>query len=72
VNVDDIMQKGDLRGNVVLQPGDIIYVPPTPMGWVGLRVREALFPFTPIEEAYRTPTDFATATDRYEDHFADD
>jgi len=71
VDVDRIMETGDMRANFLLQPGDIVYVPPTPLGWVGLRIREVLFPFTPMLSAYRTPSDFMEANDQYENRFND-
>lgn len=67
VNVDEIMQKGDTRANFLLQPGDIVYVPPTPLAWVGLRIRELLFPFNPIYQAYRMPADFMETNDIYDE-----
>jgi len=72
VNVDRIMETGDLRENFLLQPGDIVYVPPTPLGWVGLRIREVLFPFTPALQAYQTPSDFMEANDQYDARFGED
>jgi polysaccharide export outer membrane protein len=72
VDVDKIMKTGDTRANFLLQPGDIVYVPPTPLGWVGLRVREVLFPVSPVLSAYQTPAYFMEATDRYQDRLDDD
>jgi len=39
VDVDRMFAEGDTSLNVLLEPGDIVYVPPTPLGWVGLRIR---------------------------------
>lgn len=55
VDVDRMTKSGDLRGNFLLQEGDIIYVPPTPLGWVGLRMHELLFPIAPALAAYSGP-----------------
>lgn len=57
VDVDKMIKQGDMRGNFLLEEGDIVYVPPTPLGWVGLRVQEALFPFSPIMGAAQLPVD---------------
>lgn len=57
VDVDRILTEGRLDQNVLLQEGDIIYVPPTPMAWVGLRLQEFLFPFGPVLQAVGLPAD---------------
>jgi len=67
VDLDKMMQNGDLRMNVLLEPGDIVYVPPTPLGWLGNRVSEVLYPFMPVYQAYQLPPNMMDATDRYED-----
>ncbi len=60
VNVDKIMKQGRLEQNVLLEEGDIVYVPATPMAWVGLRLREVLWPVSPILGAARTPAEIVT------------
>ena len=67
VNVDKMMENGDLRGNFLLQAGDIVYVPPTPLGWVGLRVQEVLVPFSPMISAYTWPPNVAATSKAYDD-----
>ena len=67
VNVDRMMEDGDLRGNFLLQAGDIVYVPPTPLGWVGLRIQEVLFPFSPLISGYAWPANVASAANVYDD-----
>jgi polysaccharide biosynthesis/export protein len=47
VNVDAIID-GDLRTNVQLYGGDIVYVPPTALASVGYFFQQLLFPFTPF------------------------
>lgn len=66
VNVDRIMQTGDTRANVLLQEGDIIYVPPTPLAWLGHRIQDLLYPLTGAAQAYSTPATFIGATKFYE------
>lgn len=55
VDADKMLQQGDLEKNFLLQEGDIIYVPPTPLAWVGLRVQELLFPVQPVAQTITTP-----------------
>lgn len=65
IDVQHMMQTGDTSQNVLLQPNDIVYVPPTPLGWVGLRIQEVLFPFQPVINAYATPASVLDANDQY-------
>ncbi len=65
IDVDKMIQEGDMRTNVLLQEGDVIYVPPTPLAWMGLRIREALWPVAPIVSAYTTPAGLMDAAETY-------
>lgn len=47
VNLDAI-RDGDLRSNVQVYGGDIVYVPPTALASVGYAIQMVLFPFTPF------------------------
>lgn len=58
VDVGDLIRKGDARDDMLLMEGDIIQVPPTPIAWVGQRVRELMYPVTPVTSAYTAPTNF--------------
>lgn len=69
VDLDHILATGDASQNVLLQEGDIIEVPPTPLAWLGLRVRELLYPLEPALRAYDVPTDAIRSTDTYESEF---
>ena len=44
VNFDKMSAHGDTTKNVLLQEGDIIYVPPTVLAWISLRIEEILRP----------------------------
>ncbi|MCP4593781.1 MAG: hypothetical protein GY842_23865 [bacterium] len=65
VDMDNMVRNGDLTMNVLLEPNDIVYVPPTPIAWVGLRLQELLFPFNPVIQAYRYPASVVDAGDTY-------
>lgn len=67
VNVDRMLKSGDLSANVLIEPEDIIDIPPTPLAWVGLRIREVLWPVSPALDAYTTPAAVMAAQDVYED-----
>ncbi len=67
VDVDKMIREGDLTMNVLLEPNDIVFVPPTAIGWVGLRLQEMLFPFNPIIQSYLYPASVIDAGDAYED-----
>lgn len=60
VNMKEMVEKGDLSKNVVLQPDDVVYVPPNPLAAVGLAVQQLLFPIRPAVEAVATPARAAT------------
>ncbi|MBN1344658.1 MAG: polysaccharide export protein [Phycisphaerae bacterium] len=65
IDVDKMVKEGDMRQNVLLQQGDVVYVPPTPLAWVGLRIRELLYPVGPVIQAYSAPADFLDSYDTY-------
>jgi polysaccharide biosynthesis/export protein len=44
VNFDRMMAHGDITKNVLLQEGDVIYVPPTVLGWAALKIEEVIRP----------------------------
>jgi polysaccharide export outer membrane protein len=54
IDLDKMTQSGDLRLNVLLQEGDVVWVPPTPMGSVGLAVQQVFFPFFQAAPAVST------------------
>ena len=67
VDVKEMLDTGDTRMNILLEPGDIVYVPPTPLGWIGLKIRELLSPVDPVLRAVTTPAVFAEIDDVYKE-----
>jgi polysaccharide export outer membrane protein len=66
VDLENMVRSGDVSQNVLLQEGDIIEVPPTPLAWLGLRVRELLYPVEPAIRSYVGPAETITATNEYQ------
>lgn len=66
VDVDRMVENGDTSRNFIMQEGDIIYVPPTPLAWVGLRVRELLYPVAPVAQAVIAPAAVKASVDVYD------
>ncbi len=66
IDINRMIKTGDMKLNVLLEPGDIVYVPPTPLAWIGLRLQELVYPVSPVLDAYLAPADFAFAQDVYE------
>ncbi len=58
INLLAMIEDGDLSKNVLLKPGDIVYVPPTPLAELGLVIQELLFPVRPFAEVTRIPSAF--------------
>jgi polysaccharide export outer membrane protein len=48
------IRKGDLSTNIMLEPGDFVYVPPTLWARFGYALNTLLFPFQPIMGLART------------------
>ena len=65
VNVKKMIRTGDWSQNILLEPNDVVHIPPTPLAWVGLRVQELLFPVAPVLQAYSTPLNARIAQDDY-------
>ena len=72
VDLDKMIRSGKVDQNVLLQPGDIIEVPPTPLAWVGHRVRELLYPVAPAIQAYTAPAQAINAQRIYEGNYYGD
>jgi polysaccharide export outer membrane protein len=67
VDLDEMLRTGSTDQDILLQEGDIIEVPPTPLAWVGHQVRALMYPVSPVLNAYETPADFMDSTDTYHD-----
>ncbi len=65
VDLDHILATGDASQDVLLEAGDVIEVPPTPLAWVGHRVRELMYPVSPVLNAYTAPAGVIGATRTY-------
>ncbi len=48
VNLMAMIKHGDMSKNVLLKPGDIVYVPPTPLARIGLAIGELIYPITQL------------------------
>ncbi|HNQ23082.1 MAG TPA: polysaccharide biosynthesis/export family protein [Phycisphaerae bacterium] len=71
VDVDRMIKTGDWSGNILLEPNDVVYIPPTPLAWAGLRLRELLFPFTPVQNVYQGPAELMRTQDKYDNRDGD-
>jgi len=67
VDVDHMIKTGDWSKNILLEPNDVVYIPPTPFAWFGLRVREVLYPIAPVTQAYIAPAQVQALEDVYDD-----
>lgn len=67
VNVDAMLKKGDFSRNILLEPDDIVYIPPTPIAWMSQRLREIIYPVAPAVQAYQAPADVIYADEVYDD-----
>ncbi|MBN2560793.1 MAG: polysaccharide export protein [Phycisphaerae bacterium] len=70
IDADRIMTEGKLDQNVLLEEGDIIYVPPSPLAWVALRLREIMWPFTSAAEEIEGPQEAGTSVESTANYFA--
>ena len=63
VDVNRMLKNGHMEQNVFLQEGDIVYVPPTVLGWIGLRFGELLFPVQPAVQTVAVPSQSRNSLD---------
>ena len=50
LNLNDVIKKGRIENNIILRPNDIVYIPPTILGRIGLSIQDALFPAQPLQQ----------------------
>jgi polysaccharide biosynthesis/export protein len=57
VDLNKMVKEGDTLLNAVMEEGDIIYVPPTPLASVALGFQQLMLPFQPIASTIAGPGD---------------
>jgi protein involved in polysaccharide export with SLBB domain len=65
VDVDKMLETGDWSRNILLEPNDIVYIPPTPGAWLADRVYSVLLPIIPAVQAYAAPAQFQNLSELY-------
>jgi protein involved in polysaccharide export with SLBB domain len=61
INMMDMVKKGDMSQNILLKPGDIVYVPANPLAEIGLAFQMLLFPISPAIQTVSSPASAAAA-----------
>lgn len=69
VDVKRMLHQGDWSQNILLEPDDVVYIPPTPLAWVGQRFREVLYPVGPALDAYSAPAAARDVNNVYDDEY---
>lgn len=67
VNVDNMLKTGDWSQNILLEPDDVVYIPPTPIAWVAQRTQELIYPVRPALQAYSAPAEVMYADEIYDE-----
>jgi protein involved in polysaccharide export with SLBB domain len=67
VNIDEMVKRGDWSKNILLEPDDIVNIPPTPMAWLGQRAQQLVQPVAPVAQVYLTPARVRDLEDAYDD-----
>lgn len=70
LNIDDMLKKGDWSKNILLEPNDIVHIPPTPLAWMANRIQEIISPVQPAINAYSMPLEVRRVQyeyDRYDE-----
>lgn len=71
VDVKEMVRQGNWSQNILLEPNDVVYVPPTPLAWFGNKVREVLSGVQPAADAYTMPAYYMNLSDAYDDDGSD-
>ncbi len=61
VNLKDMIQRGNTTANVLLEQGDIVYVPYNPLAAIGVGLQNILFPISPALNVASTASYTAAA-----------
>lgn len=67
VDVDKMLKTGDWSRNILLEPNDIVFVPPTIGAWLADKVRMVLMPIIPAAQAYVAPAQIRDISEVYDD-----
>lgn len=67
VDVESMIKTGDWSKNILLEPNDVVYIPPTPAAWLGQKVRGLLLPVGPVARTYLLPAQIRDMEDAYDD-----
>jgi hypothetical protein len=59
IDLDKMVKEGDVSHDAVLEEGDVLYVPPTPLAAVGLALQQLLLPIQPAVSAAQGASDLA-------------
>ncbi len=57
IDLDNMVEKGDLAHNALLRQNDVIWVPPNPLATVGLALQQLLLPIQPAISAVSGPAE---------------
>ena len=60
VNVKDMVERGLLRDNFILEEGDIVFIPLNPLAAVGQAIRNLLMPVQPAVQIVTAPAQLTT------------
>lgn len=62
IDLKAMVESGDMSHNIILQPDDVIFVPPNPFASVGLAIQKVLFPTQQAASLVKQPADIDNDT----------